>query len=167
MRDSPDMASWSDVTVAAPELADAVRRRFEATGLGLLATLRRDGFPRISGVEPFFTNELWLGMMDRSRKGDDLRADPRLCLHSATADKYVAEGDAKLLGRAFLVERGGEIEARYRRDFAAANGHGVPPGPMDLFRVDVRELSFLRGEGDHLLIESWREGRPVRRVERR
>lgn len=167
MCDRDRMASWTDVTEAAAELAATVQKRFEATGLGLLATLRRDGFPRISGIEPFFREELWLGMMPESRKGADLRRDPRLCLHSATADKMVAEGDAKVTGRAVLVEPGGEVEARFRRDFAAANGHDVPPGPMDLFRVDVTELSFLSVGGDHLVIESWQEGGTLRRVERR
>ena len=160
------MGSWSAVVTAAPELAAAVRARFDATGLGLLATLRRNGFPRISGIEPLFTDDLWLGMMDRSLKGNDLRHDPRLCLHSATADKNVAEGDAKLTGRAVLVE-GGDDLARYRRDIAAATGHEAPSGPMDVFRVEVTEVSFLRPAGDHLVIEWWREGGPVHRVERR
>lgn len=34
------MTAWSEIATAAPELADAVRERFEATGLGLLGTLR-------------------------------------------------------------------------------------------------------------------------------
>ena len=58
------MASWNDVTIAAPALAKAVQGRFEATGLGILATLRKDGSPRVSGVEPLFAvGELWLGSM--------------------------------------------------------------------------------------------------------
>src|SRR5919205_2769551 len=99
------MASWSGVTSAAPELAALVRARFEATGLGLLATLRRDGSPRISGIEPLFTDaELWLGMMPGSRKAADLLRDPRFALHNATVDKQVTHGDAKLSGRAVLVQ---------------------------------------------------------------
>ena len=63
------MASWSQVEAAAPELAERVKERFDATGLGLLATLRTDGSPRISGIEPLFAlDELWLGMMHGSRK---------------------------------------------------------------------------------------------------
>lgn len=160
------MATWSAVETAAPDLARRVRSRFEDHGLGLLATLRRDGSPRISGVEPLFAADLWLGMMDRSRKGADLRRDPRLCLHSATADKNVAAGDAKLWGRAVLVS-GEDEAARFRADFAAHTGTQLPPGPMDLFRVEVSQVSFLMPAGDHLDIEWWREGEPVRRVERR
>ena len=160
------MASWSAVEAAAPDLAPRVRARFERHGLGLLATLRRDGSPRISGIEPLFTGDLWLGMMDRSRKGADLRRDPRLCLHSATADKNVSEGDAKLWGQAVPTEDQADV-ARFLADFAAHTGMQLPPGPMDLFRVDVTQLSILVPAGDHLVIEWWREGEPVQRVERR
>jgi hypothetical protein len=112
-----------------------------------------------------FTGELWLGMMDRSRKGADLRRDPRLCLHSATADKAVTEGDAKLFGRAVLVTGGGDLD-RFRADFAAHAGAEPPAGPMDLFRVDVTDMSFLRPAGDHLVIEWWRESDGLHRVDR-
>lgn len=160
------MPSWSAVVAAAPELATAVRSRFAATGLGFLATLRTDGFPRVSGVEPLFTDDdVWLGMMDHSRKGADLRRDPRMCLHNASVDKNVAEGDAKVTGRAVLVADDAQV-ARFRRAFEATTGHDVPPGPLDLFRVDVTSLSFLRPDGDHLVIEWWSEQGGLRRVER-
>lgn len=160
------MPTWSAVEAEAPGLARSVRDRFEATGLGFLATLRADGFPRISGVEPLFTDaELWLGMMERSRKGADLRRDPRLCLHNAGADKSVAKGDAKLAGRAVLATDEGDV-ARFRRAFAAVAGYEPPPGPMDLFRVDVTELSFLRPAGDHLVIQWWTAGGSVQQVKR-
>lgn len=160
------MPPWSAVAAEAPGLASAVRSRFDAMGLGFLATLRRNGFPRLSGIEPLFTDdEVWLGMMDHSRKGADLRHDPRLCLHSASADKNVAEGDAKLTGRAVLVEDADDL-ARFRAALAAATGHDAPPGPMDLFRVDVTEVSFLRPAGDHLVIEWWAEGAKVQQVKR-
>ncbi len=160
------MPSWSDVMAAAPALAATVRSRFEAYGLGLLATIRSDGFPRISGIEPLFSDELWLGMMPNSFKAADLRRDPRLCLHSATSDKNVTGGDAKLFGRG--VEIADEATVRqFRSDFAASAGMEPPPGPMHLFRVDVKEISFLIPGADHLVIESWRQGGRVRRVERR
>src|SRR4051794_36207099 len=86
------MPTWTEVTSAAPELAAVVQGRFDAHGLALLATVRRDGAPRISGIEPLFAlDEVWLGMMDHSRKAQDLLRDPRLALHSATVDKQVTE----------------------------------------------------------------------------
>jgi hypothetical protein len=161
------MASWNEVTDAAPDLAAAVRSRFEATGLGLLATLRRDGSPRISGIETTFAvGELWLGMMDGSRKALDLQRDPRLALHAATADKDVKEGDARITGRGIEVLDGDERRQAFL-DHLRGKGDWAPDGPFHLFAIDVTELMMLRPQGDHLLIESWREGGEVRRVERR
>jgi hypothetical protein len=161
------MASWSQVLDAAPELARAVQARFDAHGLGLLATVRRDGFPRISGIEPMFANgELWLGMMEGSRKAADLLRDPRFALHNATIDKQVAGGDARITGRARLVQDAATF-ARFRQTFAAGTGEDLPPDPFPLFRADVSEITMLRPEGDHLDIRWWREGGEVMRVERR
>lgn len=136
------MTSWADVEAAAPDLAAAVKARFDATGLAFLATLRADGAPRITGIEPLFEGgELVLGMMKGSRKSADLRRDPRLALHAASVDKDVREGDAKLSGRAVLVA----------------------DDPHDLWHVDVTEVSFLRpaDSGDHLVVQWWRPGTDV------
>jgi hypothetical protein len=160
------MASWAEVVAAAPELADRVRERFDAHGLAVLATIRADGAPRVSGVEPLFAlDELWLGMMPSSRKAADLQRDPRLALHNATEDKQVTNGDAKIAGRAIEITDAATLEA-FARAFQDATGYAPPP-PYHLFKVDVGELSFLRPAGDHLVIELWQEGRPVRRIERR
>ena len=158
------MAAWADITAEAPELAAAVQARFEAHGLGYMATLRHDGSPRISGIEPQFGAEVWLGMMPGSRKVVDLLHDPRLALHSANVDKDVQEGDAKISGRAELLD---EPRLEAFKDHVRAGGGAVPEGDFPLFRVDVREVSFLRPAGDHLVIEWWREGDGLHRVERR
>ena len=160
------MASWETFRSEAPALADLVRGRFEAHGLALLATLRADGAPRISGIEVFFGGgELWMGMMHGSRKALDLLRDPRLALHSATTDKDVAQGDAKIGGRAIEA-----TDADSRRAFVAAvrdeSGDG-PPEPFHAFRVDVDLASILLPAGDHLDIRWWREGEGESQVDRR
>jgi hypothetical protein len=160
------MATWSEVAAAAPQLAADVRARFDAHGLALLATVRADGSPRISGIEPLFAGDhLWLGMMEASRKGADLARDPRFALHSATVDKAVTAGDAKVVGSVVMVTddaaHAGFVEA-----FAAATGSPPPPGPFELFRADVREISLLRPAGDHLDIRWWREGVGERQLDR-
>jgi hypothetical protein len=161
------VASWNEVTEAAPELAESVRTRFEATGLGLLATLRKDGFPRITGIEPSFAlGEVWLGMMDNSLKALDLRRDPRLALHAATVDKDVKEGDARMTGRGVELPAGDERRQAFV-DYLQAKGDWAPSGPFHLFRVDVTELVMLRPGGDVLVIESWSEDKGLHRVERR
>lgn len=161
-----NVASWGEVEAEAPSLAERVRGRFEAHGLGFLATLRRDGRPRISGLEPLFSDgELWLGMMPGSRKGADLRRDARFALHAASVDRAVRHGDAKVAGRAVAV-RDEARKAAFVTAFAAATGQPPPPGPMELFRADLEEVTLLRPAGDHLVIETWRAGHGVSRVER-
>lgn len=161
------MSYWSEVALAAPQLAAAVQDRFDAHGLGLLATLRRDGWPRISGIEPLFAlGELWLGMMPESRKAADLLRDARFALHSATTDKQVTAGDAKIAGRAVVVDDEGTL-ARYIEAFQAHTGSAPGSGSFHLFRADVHELSLLQPDGDHLNIDWWREGGAVIRIERR
>ena len=81
------MPSWSEVEAAVPELAKAAQEAFDAHKHKVLATLRADGSPRLSGNEAVFRDgEVWLGMMHRSLKALDLKRDPRMELHSAPVD---------------------------------------------------------------------------------
>ena len=158
--------AWSDVESAVPELAAAVRAAFDAHRHKVLATLRADGSPRLSGNEASFRDgQLWLGMMPQSRKALDLRRDPRLELHSAPVDVDLKHGDARIAGRAVEITDEESFE-KFNRAFQGETGYSPPP-PYHLFRVDVTELMFLKPGGDHLVIESWREGGEVKRVERR
>jgi hypothetical protein len=158
------MASWSEFSAAAPDLAEKARLRFEAHRHKTLATLRKDGSPRISGIEASVEEgELWLGMMDGSLKALDLRRDPRLALHSGSVDPpdeaSTWEGDAKIAGRAVEVND----------DATKRSISGESPGPFHLFRVDITEVVVVRvgDPPDHLVIDSWREGLGRRHVERR
>jgi hypothetical protein len=160
------MTTWDEISNDAPELAAKVQARFQATGLGFIATLRKDGSPRISGIEPLFADgQLWLGMMDDSLKAHDLLRDPRFALHSASVDKQVTDGDAKLGGRAVAVDP--DAIDPFRKVFAAHTGYEPPPGPFHLFTADVTEMSFLAPAGDHLVIESVVAGGQPKRIERR
>jgi hypothetical protein len=152
---------WREVEAEAPELAALARRFLDAHKHKTLATLRRDGSPRISGTEVGFADgEMWMGSMWRAVKALDLRRDPRFAIHSGSADTPAWKGDAKVAGR---VE---EVEDPERK--AALAGGDSPPGRMHLFVCDVRELVVVRlGEpADHLVIESWHEGRGLSRLRR-
>jgi len=163
------MASWQEVEAAVPDLAAAVRAVFDAHKHKVLATLRADGSPRVSGNEVTFKDgEIWLGMMDRSLKALDLLRDPRLAVHSATVDAELTLGDAKLAGRA-VEETDPETIRRFGSDSAEEHGGAEPPEPFHLFRVDVGEVSIVRigDPADHLVIESWSPAAGYRRTERR
>ncbi len=80
--------NWQGFAAVAPGLAAMGEERFERTGLALVGTLRKDGWPRISPVEPYIVDgELMLGMMWRSRKALDLLRDPRVVVHSTTCNR--------------------------------------------------------------------------------
>lgn len=100
------MASWKDVTDSAPAFAGSARELFDVHKHKTLATLRKDGSPRISGIEISFADgELWLGGMWKSKKCLDLRADPRFALHGPTVEPDAGwKGDVKLFGRAVEIE---------------------------------------------------------------
>jgi Pyridoxamine 5'-phosphate oxidase len=148
------MASWREVEQKAPELAARARRHFDSNKHKTMATLRRDGSPRISGIELIFADgELWFGSMWEAVKALDLRRDPRFAIHSAS-DGDDFQGDAKLAG---TVE---EIESDEVKE--AIVGGNAPPEPLHLFRADVTELVVISLGGDppdHMVIESWHPGR--------
>ncbi len=157
------MAPWSAIEAEAPELTARARGFLDAFVHKTLATLRRDGSPRISGSEVIFAEgELWLGSMWQSLKARDLQRDPRFALHSGSLDPDAGwAGDAKLAG---VVEEARD-ELLRKRIFGGTGG----PGPAHLFRCDVSELVVvsLPDPPDFLVIEAWHEGRGVTRTERR
>ena len=152
------MASWAEFALAEPALARRVEERFGIRKHKTLATLRKDGSPRISGIEVEFADgEVFLGMMPGSRKLYDLERDPRLALHSPTDDPPPGNprewpGEAKLAGSAVEVDPPTSPAASGRR-----------------FRIDITEavITHLNEAGDQLVVESWRPGKGVTRLERR
>jgi hypothetical protein len=144
------MASWGDIEKAEPDFARRARARFDKYKHKTIATLRKDGGPRISGVEAEFKDgKVSLGMMPGSLKARDLQRDPRLALHSGTEDPKEEPGevfDAKLSGIA--VE--------------------IPGSDHHVFYVDVKEVVVigLAESGDHLVIETWNEKKGLRATKR-
>jgi hypothetical protein len=150
------MPSWCEVEAEVPALAAAARGFLEARTHRTMATIRRDGAPRISGTElRFDAGELWFGSMYRSNKALDLLRDPRFALHSGSEDPPAWKGDATVSG---TVEEADAARIAEIYDEA-------PPGPSHLFRADVTEITVvtLADSGDHLILESWVNGRGYRR----
>jgi Pyridoxamine 5'-phosphate oxidase len=160
-RDREGMPTWTEFESAAPELAAEVRRLLDAHRHKTIATIRRDGSPRISGIETEIRDgELWTGSMWQARKALDLRRDRRFALHSGSEEPETWSGDAKLAGLAEEItdpERVREI-----------NGGKAPPGPSHLFRLDLREVSTVKLDDARtkLVITVWTPERGVRRIER-
>lgn len=94
-------AAWSDLEQGAPALARLGVARLHAAGVAMLGTLRPDGSPRISPIEPYLVRgQLLVGAMTWSGKAADLLRDPRYVLHSAVTGPDKGEGELKLHGSA-------------------------------------------------------------------
>ena len=138
--------SWAQVEGEAPELMAAVRACFTVRKHCTMATLRRDGSPRISGTEVQLSGgQLWTGSMPAALKARDLQRDGRVALHSPTVDPPEGDesswaGEAKVAGVAVEVPHD---DASHR------------------FRIDLLEVVHTRVDGDALLITSWHAGRGV------
>jgi hypothetical protein len=90
---------WRDLELGAPEIARLGAARLNAAQLAMLGTLRRDGSPRISPVEPNIADgQLLMGAMTWSAKAHDLRRDPRCVLHSVVTGPDSGETELKLYG---------------------------------------------------------------------
>lgn len=118
-----------------------------------MATLRRDGSPRISGTEVEFSGgRLQIGSMPNAVKALDLRRDPRVAIHGPTSDPPEGRpaawlGEAKIAGRATEVDSGGDSHR---------------------FVIDILEavITRLNEAGDRLVVESWTPQRGRRVLER-
>lgn len=141
------MASWGDFEVAEPDMAAQVRASFAVRKHCTLATVRRDGAPRISGTEVEFDgSDVFLGMMAGSMKLRDVRADPRVAVHSPTVDPASATewtGEAKFSGRAIAAP--------------APSGY---PADGQRFRIELTSVVFtgLSDDAAALRIQLWRPG---------
>lgn len=150
--------NWARVEAEAPELAGLVCQQFDAGKHKTMATLRKDGSPRISGTEVVFAaGGVWLGSMPGAVKARDLLRDGRCAIHAPTIDDTMAVGDAKIGGVASEVT---DLET-LRQVWPE---WGSEPG-ANAFCVQVTEVVVTRVEDDELVITTWHpdEGRRERR----
>ncbi len=147
------MASWAEFEIANPEFAARLRALLASRKHLTMATLRRDGSPRISGTEiEFADGQLRIGSMPGAVKALDLHRDPRVAIHGPTDDPPELnaaswKGEAKIAGTAAEVESG---SAAHR------------------FLINIQEavITRLNGTGNRLVVESWTEVRGYRITER-
>jgi hypothetical protein len=144
--------NWAELEAAAPEIAKLGRERLEQARVALLGTLRADGSPRISPVEPFLSRgHLLFGAMSWSSKTRDLLRDPRCVLHSAVTGPDAGEGELKLYGRA--KEADDELRA------APSGGWWLehPREASTVFALDIEEAVLISWELERgeMTVRSW------------
>src|ERR1700674_5044162 len=100
------MASWAQFQSAQPDFAARVHALMASRKHLTMATLRREGSPRISGTEVQFADgQLRIGSMLGAVRALDLRRDPRVAIHGPTEDPPPDNpsgwrGEAKIAGTA-------------------------------------------------------------------
>ncbi len=149
---------WSAFVAADAALGAIATERIDGVGLCLVGTVRANGWPRISPVEPLVSGgRLYLGMMWQSKKALDLLRDPRCVVHSTVTDRGGSEGDVKVYGLATDVS---DTDERDRYGVALHGRIGWrPDGDFHLFAVRVTEVGYFRVAGDDHTVRHWRPGR--------
>ena len=156
------MASFADVENVEPDLANRVRAILSSTTNAVLGTIRRDGSPRLSGADPYFHDgHLRIWSMPHARKGQDMRRDPRVMVHSIPWDSRklrvgaadVGQADAKVSGTAVLTSDAGELSAF--RDWLRSERGIEPPPDWDLFTIDLDTLTVVSVDNGQLVVDRW------------
>ena len=133
---------WSEISARQPALGEIAHDKLIKPGALLMGTVTRDGSARISGAEPLIMDgELWLSMMQTSMKARDLHRDPRILLHSLINGPAAAP-EVKVRG-SVVAETGRDVQGRYAAAAAAELGWRPVVGQFTLFRVDVRDVTYI------------------------
>jgi hypothetical protein len=136
--------NWTDLTRHQPRLAARAHERLIAPGVLLVVTIRADGTPRLSPVEPLVLDgRLLLSMLWQSRKARDLLRDPRVLLHGIVTSRDGGDGEVKVRGTA-RPEQDTQAQQRYAETAAAELGWQPQVGRFHLFEVDLEHLTSIR-----------------------
>ncbi len=134
--------NWQDFKNSAPLIGALAQEAFDDQHLAILATLRRDGWPRVSPCEVYFVDgELMVGMMPGSNKIADLRRDSRISVVNGQESREPKRGDVKLYGRAREVFDRGQ-RARFG-DEQEAVIDWRPPDEAPIFALDIQRASYI------------------------
>jgi hypothetical protein len=149
------LPGWRDVELGAPEIAQQGMARLNAARLALLGTLRRDGSPRISPVEPVMAGgQLLIGAMAWSTKAGDLRRDPRYVLHSVVTGPDSGEGELKLYGTA------AQADPDLRAAAAGAWWLAREPEVASVFALHIGQAVFVGWDLERglMTVHRWSQG---------
>ncbi len=125
------MATWAEFRDAAPEIAALGLKQFEKFHIAYLATVRKDGSPRVHPISPIITEgRLYVATAPTSPKRLDQVRDGRYVIHALPG-----KDDAEFLirGRAQRV-----TDDETRAAVTEAAGHTVRADDW-IFEYDVEE----------------------------
>lgn len=146
------MLTWGEFRRTRPDLSDAGQALFYqfGVGLGFLATVRRDGGPRVHPMCPVITDDGLFAFLIPSPKAADLLRDGRYAMHGFPPAHN--EDAIYVTGRAFARE-----DADLRTSLATQfvderNWEALPPGfeqqQLFEFLIETCLLTRTTGHGD-------------------
>jgi hypothetical protein len=152
------MATWNEFEKQSPEIAAAGRRMLHqfGPGLGYLATVRRDGGPRLHPICPILHEGRLFALIAASPKQADLLRDGRYALHTFPSPDV--DDEFYLTGRATHRDDA-ELAGRVRDTFTATGATSTHDEM--LFELDIEHVLLStykkRGEPDNFppLYRKW------------
>ncbi len=157
------MATWEEFAKANPELAAHGKRTLQLGkeygsfegGLAYLATIRKDGGPRVHPISPVLRNgRLYAFVLKRSPKKDDLLRDGRYALHSfphPMGEDSFNDEEFYVTGRATLVE-----DPAIRQAVADGCGDSVETGLI--FELGIERALHKDRSNRASLYTKWKDG---------
>lgn len=95
------MATWEEFGATEPSMAKVLRNLLGWIPIAYIATVRRDGAPRVHPFVPIFTaDRMYIAIPDWSPKRHDLRNDGRFAMHALPGkrdDEFYMTGHAALI----------------------------------------------------------------------
>ena len=148
--DATPTATWKELSAARPDLTDAGRELLYGFGVGLafLATVRRDGGPRVHPMCPLIHDDGLYAFLIPSPKRADLIRDGRYSMHSFPLEQN--EDAFYLTGIAHPVAEGDLREALVARFIAERHTLNLTPAELDeqqLFEFHVATCMMTRTKG--------------------
>lgn len=112
------MTSWEQFATTEPEMAKVLRHLLGWIPIAYLATVRRDGSPRVHPFCPIFAEDgIYIAIRPDSPKRHDLRRDGRYAMHALPGKR---DDEFYMSGRASLVS-----QAARRKAVVEGAGHTV------------------------------------------
>ena len=141
--------TWKILEEQQPELAAFGLERLNGK-VAYLATIRKDGSPRVHPMTPIIgQGHLFVFMEPTSPKGRDLQRDGRYAIHCAVSDNSGASGEFNITGHAHLID---DAE---RRALAVSLSSYAPSDRYILFEFDIESAASTIYPKDRAVRQLW------------
>lgn len=142
--------SWKLFEAQHPTLAAFGAERLNGK-VAYLATIRKDGSPRVHPMTPIIgQGYLFVFMEPTSPKGHDLQRDGRYAIHGAVSDSSGASGEFIITGQAHLV-----TDPALRVQAVGLSSY-APKDRYILFEFDIESAASTIYPGDQPVREFWK-----------